>query len=234
MNGVKSVEHLAFDSSWPAAKILRRSSRRLSLKLGVDGVPIVSAPKSVPARQIKDWLISKQSWLQRQRELYQGAYNVLAGQSLGPTVNIRHRLDPNLSAHLEQSDLVLAHPAQFNQWQRMYIAARESIKRTLNQEAQRTLPALVDQISLISRLRPRTLRVRFMRSRWGSCNSYGDVTLNSQLVRLDLSLIEYVIAHELVHLRHRHHQGSFWDEMARWVPDYKLRRRALKQVRLFD
>lgn len=72
-------------------------------------------------------------------------------------------------------------------------------------------------------------RHRFMRSQWGSCNRQGRISLNTHLVKTPVRLIEYVVLHELCHLRHYDHGRGFYALMARHMPDWERRRRELDQ-----
>jgi len=67
------------------------------------------------------------------------------------------------------------------------------------------------------------------RRRWGSCNYRNDIRLNWRLMLLPPTLIDYVVAHELCHVRHKHHGKSFWAELAGVMPDWKTRRQCLRQ-----
>jgi len=94
------------------------------------------------------------------------------------------------------------------------------------------LPDLLYQV--ISRYRnynfnPKGLVIRSLRSRWGSCNSKGKITLNTQLIKLDKYYIEYVIIHELCHLIHHNHGEEFYRLLGELVPDYKTLRKELKK-----
>jgi predicted metal-dependent hydrolase len=73
------------------------------------------------------------------------------------------------------------------------------------------------------------LRLRRMRRRWGSCSRTGRVTLNVDLVKLPLSLIDYVIAHELCHLTEFNHGPKFYRLLEYAMPDWKTREKLLKQ-----
>ena len=73
------------------------------------------------------------------------------------------------------------------------------------------------------------LRIRKMKTRWGVCNkSSMTVTLNTELIHKDVSLIDYVIIHELCHFKHMNHSASFWKEVEKYYPYYKLARKRLK------
>jgi predicted metal-dependent hydrolase len=73
-------------------------------------------------------------------------------------------------------------------------------------------------------------RLRRMRSQWGSCTASGDITLNTQLVKAPLDLVDYVILHEFAHLKHHDHGSQFERLMDRHMPDWRTRRRDLNTL----
>ncbi len=77
---------------------------------------------------------------------------------------------------------------------------------------------------------------RKLRSRWASCDSSRNITINLFLVQLDQDLIDYVLYHELAHTIHMNHSRQFWDTVADWCPEYKVLRKRLKsfEPRLID
>lgn len=74
--------------------------------------------------------------------------------------------------------------------------------------------------------------VKNQRTIWGSCSVKNNINLNCKLYALPDTLQEYVILHELVHLKHRNHSPAFWNELARYCPDYKVRKTELKVYRI--
>lgn len=69
-------------------------------------------------------------------------------------------------------------------------------------------------------------------SRWGSCSTNDNLNFNYKLIFLSERLLEYVVVHELCHLRHHNHSASFWAEVGNILPDYRVRERELKKYRL--
>ncbi|WP_025769439.1 M48 family metallopeptidase [Thioalkalivibrio sp. HK1] len=75
-----------------------------------------------------------------------------------------------------------------------------------------------------------TLSIRGQRARWGSCSTTGRVSLNWRLMMAPVALSDYVVVHELCHLRYMNHSASFWSLVESIVPDYRLRRRRLNAL----
>lgn len=74
-----------------------------------------------------------------------------------------------------------------------------------------------------------SLKIRKMRTRWGVCNTRRHIiTLNSELLKKDVSLIDYVIVHEMAHFYEGNHGKHFWEIVSMVIPDYKERRKKLK------
>lgn len=90
------------------------------------------------------------------------------------------------------------------------------------------LAALLPAAAALGLPAPTRLRVRRMKSRWGSCTASGAVTLNSRLLEAPALCIAFVIAHELCHLRIRRHDAAFYALLTRLMPDWRERRARLR------
>jgi predicted metal-dependent hydrolase len=76
----------------------------------------------------------------------------------------------------------------------------------------------------------RKRRLTGARTRWGSCNSLGDISLSWRLMLVPKPLREYVVIHELAHRRHMNHGPRFWAEVAKYCPDYEKKRALLSSL----
>jgi hypothetical protein len=78
------------------------------------------------------------------------------------------------------------------------------------------------------------LKIRRMKSRWGSCSRSGKITLNLRLIHLPPVCIEYIVMHELCHLRYLNHSKDFYTFLQKCMPDWKDRKKILESFRLND
>ncbi|MGC8894764.1 MAG: M48 family metallopeptidase [candidate division WOR-3 bacterium] len=83
----------------------------------------------------------------------------------------------------------------------------------------------------IMRVRPGRTSVRDQRTRWGSCSSAGNISLSFRLIMVPEPMSDYVVVHELAHIKHKNHSKDFWGLVGRFIPDYKERRRWLGENR---
>lgn len=70
--------------------------------------------------------------------------------------------------------------------------------------------------------------IRSQRTRWGSCSSKGNLNFNCLLALVPMDVLDYVVVHELCHRKELNHSDRFWNEVARVLPDYKVRKKWLK------
>lgn len=95
--------------------------------------------------------------------------------------------------------------------------------------AKELLPHIAEHFSEIIGVTFKKINVKKARTLWGSCTVKGVINLNCLLVNLPKEITDYVVIHELCHLRHMNHSRAFWEEVKKYCPDYKYRRKWLKE-----
>jgi len=109
------------------------------------------------------------------------------------------------------------------------------LKRWYQQQASTVFaPKMEELIKIHSKwnFRPTEMAIRSLKSRWGSCSRSGKITLNSELVKIDPKYAEYVILHELCHLKEMNHGKGFYSILEEVCPGYKTIRKDMRQYRL--
>ena len=91
---------------------------------------------------------------------------------------------------------------------------RETVEMHLRALAERELPARCLELARQTNIRIARVSVRNQRSRWGACSSRGVITLNWRLVQMSPSVSDYILFHELMHVRQPNHSRRFWREVA--------------------
>jgi predicted metal-dependent hydrolase len=95
-------------------------------------------------------------------------------------------------------------------------------------ETEKIVRSLLPEWSKRLSVRPRSAGVKFARTRWGSCSSAGKLFFNSRLSMLSDDVGEYIVVHELCHLKHMNHSRAFWDAVTLALPSCKALRRKLR------
>lgn len=213
--------------------IKRRSSKNIRLSLLPNGEIRVSLPVWAPYQLGLAFIQKKTDWIQRNRTLRPSMLR--HGQQIGKA----HRLvfSPQHTAGLPTSRVVQgtvkislppAMPDSHPDAQRVAHAAAE---RALRAEARQLLPRRLNQLAALHGFTYRSVSVKRLRSRWGSCNEKQGIVLNIFLMQLPWEYIDYVLLHELVHTQHLHHGPKFWQTFERCLPEAK---RLRKHMRAFQ
>jgi predicted metal-dependent hydrolase len=105
---------------------------------------------------------------------------------------------------------------------------RPHVERHLRALAALELPRRTRELANLHGFEVRAVQIRNQRSRWGSCSARGVVSLNWHLIQLPPEVSDYIILHELAHLRFLNHSARFWAEVARICPGYEAAERWIK------
>lgn len=105
---------------------------------------------------------------------------------------------------------------------------RDAVQAWLMRDARRHFTARLDHFAPLLGVRWASLRLSSATTRWGSAKSDGSIRLNWRLMHYRPAIIDYVVAHELAHLREMNHSPRFWDTVATVVPDHAQLRRHLR------
>ena len=101
----------------------------------------------------------------------------------------------------------------------------EDTSRLLRRKAQEVFPAKLAFYAQIMGVWPTGLRIGSGQRRHGSCDSHGKITLSWRILAYPEEYVDYVVVHELAHLKHMDHSPAFWKTVEEILPDYRKRRR---------
>jgi predicted metal-dependent hydrolase len=211
-------------------KIIRSRRRKsLSLQISHEGATI-RMPHTLALREAEAFVDKKSRWIKQklaqatpplERQYSIGGTHAYLGENY-PLVHIPHAGKAALSLADNQLQLHSKTPP-----------TPEAIKRLLinwyRQQADNHITLRTQHFADIMALQPTKISTRTYKARWGSCNARGEVQFNWQLIQAPIEVIDYVIIHELSHLKHLNHSADFWQQVDQYYPNYKTARLWFKQ-----
>lgn len=106
---------------------------------------------------------------------------------------------------------------------------RAALQKWMSAQARTDCLRYIEHHGARHQLFPGAVRIKTQKSRWGSCGARNDININALLLMAPPRVMEYVVVHELCHIRHKNHSKAFWLLVAEHMPDYAELRRWLKQ-----
>ena len=212
-----------------------RSDRRKTLSLQVrHGKIVVRAPHFVDNKTINTLVNEKSAWLkakvieqsQRQGEsccFSQGSPLYILGQLVSLKVSFGIKSETYFLQEAAEFHIVFArrYEAKLTDQAKLQIAVKKQLEAYFKQLAQTIIPEKVSYYSAVTQLQSTSIKIRQYRARWGSCNSRGELSFNYLMMMLPDDVINYIVVHELCHLRFLNHSTDFWQLVAKYFPDYK-------------
>jgi predicted metal-dependent hydrolase len=220
--------------------ITRTRRRTIGITIRSDASVIVRVPKHVAQRQVDEVLALKNGWIQRKRENIQarersrpkppefkdGEIIPYLGQTLRLVVT--HGLENRARVEAVGGTLVVhipPHPDPAPELQELVMAA---VVGWYKNQARALLPSRIEALKSRLGFHPARVAIKDQRTRWGSCSSKGNVNLNWRLILCPPPVMDYVVIHELCHLKIHSHSASFWQLVASVVPGYKTYKKWLE------
>lgn len=209
----------------------RRGSRTMRIRVAQDSSVTVGIPYWVPYKAALIYAREHSNWILKHRSEQTHFEN---NQKIGKTHTIqfieKDVLKPKTKT-TEQFIHVFIPLGSSHKEAEAQLIAKKAAKNVLKTQAhllEKILSSLSDELGYSYK----SSSYKFMKSKWGSCNSQKHITLNYRLLDLPEHLINYVVVHELVHLNHMNHSKGFWDELEGIMPDYKMKKAELRSIKL--
>jgi predicted metal-dependent hydrolase len=211
--------------------IINPKLKHIYLTFDHEGGLIIKSPR-VSQQQIEKVLIKKASWISRSRQrildkkgkplkFEEGEEIFYLGKPY--PLHLKEKKQTKSSLHFDEtSGFVL----QYKNFEPELF--QKLIEHFYKQEAQRQIPELSRRYAARMQLFPSRVSFRKARKRWGSCSSSNAISFNYLMMKLPLPVVQYIIVHELAHIKYKHHQKDFWELVGIYMPDFKEREKELK------
>lgn len=206
----------------------RRRSRSLKLSVTADGSIRVSIPLWAPYEAGVSFARSRQAWIASQ----QRPTNYLKdGMAVGKAHHLRFAPGPYArpSSRLVAEAVIIKHPLGTPSHDpAVQAVAATALERALRVQAERLLPQRLASLAAQHGFQYRSVTIKKLKSRWGSCDQHRNIVLNLYLMQLPWECIDYVLLHELTHTRVLRHGAPFWAELEKVLPRAKALRRTMR------
>lgn len=212
--------------------ITRKKIKNLILKINDNSEILISAPYYVSEAYINNFIKSKEDWIKKQLEVIKNKnnnnnLNYTNGEKfifLGKKYNLISEMSLVSKCFIQNDNFYILSPDNF------FNTKHKIVQDFIIENLDFIFSDICSKVSQKVGLFPNSIKIRDMKSRWGSCNiKTKNITLNYRLYLKPIEAIEYVILHEICHLLYPHHQKSFWDFVAKFMPDYKIRKKILNK-----
>ena len=210
---------------------VKRSARKsVCLRIGADGVPEILAPARISQAELAKYAAE-----------YAGQIAALREKKLA-------QLDAQAAFTLDYGDALrvlggtrtlTARPGSYITWDdaAYYIppglsgdVLRQAVVQLYKLHAKAYLTGRVHAISARMGLQPLAVKVNAATSHWASCSAKSSLNFSWYTMMARETAVDYIIIHELCHMRHFDHSPAFWAEVARWCPDYAVEKEYLKEL----
>lgn len=203
-------------------------ARNYVLRLHFSKTVMVTIPRNGTKKFAREFVASRKSWLEKQ-------WRILEARRAPP-----HILRPGMEILLRGQPVALELRQRGENWElcfgpeRTALAnpdgnLRPALEHHLRNAARVQLARRVRELAVEHPSHVKHIVVRNQKSRWGSCSCNGTISLNWRLIQLPDHVRDYIIIHELMHLRELNHSTRFWREVERACPNYRAAEDWLKQ-----
>ena len=219
---------------------LKRSQRRKTVAIQIypDGRVIVSVPVRVSDQKVQEFLAAKHTWILKTLQKFstlgpiRPARKFENGESysyLGQEKTLKLLRGGIRKPEINEQHLHVFLPAQGSP-EREADRIKSSLEKWYQAEAQKICAARVSYFSAFMGVTPKSIQIKNYKTRWGTCKSTGEISFNWRLAMAPLPLLDYVVVHELAHLKHHNHGPKFWKFVREYYPSPEKAKKELQAL----
>lgn len=211
------------------AKIIYKDIKHFILKVKPSLEVTLSVPRCASTQEIDHILQKRKKWIENALQRFQALQpkapqEFVSGEDF-EYLGKRYRLKVIPSTQ-EEVRINGGFVELLTKKEHDFLHKQRLIKQWYQDRAKECFGALLDFYATLLGFEVKTLRIRTMTTRWGSCNpKRASINLNLELIKKDKRGIEYVVLHELAHLKYPYHNQDFYRFVSLYMPDWKERKR---------
>lgn len=221
---------------------IKRSERAKKARILVTAKNIeVIAPFHISEQCVHNFVIKNERWIiNTQTRLIENlkqspSFSLISTSNNGLVITFQGTTYPLIYFSSERKSLnILFHQEfiingpYFNSDREKLEAIELVLIKWMKQQTKLKVQAIVRQYAPTNQLWPNSISIKSQKSRWGSCSNLNNININWRLILAPPPVLEYVVVHELCHIKHKNHSQHFWKLVAQHLPDFPLWRNWLK------
>lgn len=217
---VKSVEYV----------IIRQKRKTAAIKIEKDLKVVVKVPLYMRDNEVQDFILKYEKWVQESLDKKQKVKDNNDWILNKKIMYLGEYKEINIQVVPYAKEIVILNDKGF----KMITSGNEELMRKametfLKTRSKKLFSSITETYAQLVDVKFNKITIRKQETRWGSCSQNGNLSYNVKLMCAPMEIIEYVILHEVMHLRHFNHSLAFWDDIKEIMPDYKERMAYLKQ-----
>jgi hypothetical protein len=221
---------IVIDSVGEVLLVKRRGQKNIRISLA-DGRVRVSQPAWLPFSAGAGFAHTKRDWIRAHRTHISKVFS--DGQTIGKDHVLRISFGDTKTSRIKGGvvDVTLEYGKNVLAPSEQAYTAR-AVARALRNEAEKYLPGRTEELASRHNFSYKSISIKSLKRRWGSCNSKKELVFNLHLMSLPYDQIDYVILHELTHTLHMNHSADFWESMESVLPDAKDYARTVRKAQI--
>lgn len=219
--------------------IVRTNRKTVGINIDLEEGVVVRSPKKINDEKIEEIVKKKSDWILKKLEKLgeikdkPAPKEFMSGEKL-PYIGRRYRLKVKKDEDIKKAKvklyqgkfIVKVNPNLKDNKRRETI--RDEFISWYREHAVHKINERVDKYKDKVGVEPNKVKVKKQKKRWGSCSSKGNLNFNWKLIMAPMSIIDYLVVHELTHLLHSNHSRDFWETVETIIPDYEQKQEWLR------
>lgn len=216
-------------------ELILSKRKTMSIEVSLEGYIRVRAPLGISNEVIIKEVSKKGNWIIEKKEQAVERFSKRQEKSykdgdLFMYLGVEYQLKIKCSPFLKKISVKLI---DRNLLVYMIKYDKEKLKRAIElwyrEECTRVIGERVRYYLDLFKVKPRSVKIKEQKKRWGSCTYYNDLLFNWRCIMAPIEVIDYIVVHEMTHMIHKNHSKDYWNAVSKIVPNYKERNKWLKE-----
>ena len=201
-------------------KIIRSKRKSIAIIVDMDGKVIVRAPNKATSLQINAFINEKEGWIRSKKQIVENLPRSKPKKFISGE-EFLYLGNPYILEIVDEQSIPLILNDRFTISRFALPNAKDVFTKWYKKQAKKVVSERVTKLAQDFNFEYQRIRITSAKTRWGSCGSNGSLNFTWRLVMAPQSIIDYVVVHELVHLKVKNHSKKYWLGVENIMPDYR-------------